>query len=454
MASTPQQSLPDGFASGLACAICGAPGLRVAHLKSFPDYVVCGNCKASFVAEADGERVLYGNIPEAYPAARAAALRKWMALAEVEAVAGSERPESPSPPGPAVVSVPSEPVVERQASLRAGVSAGVPIPTQPEIEQPPIRGVRLELDDEFEQVEEPAIEDEEEAGEPASAEPEAPLGRLSRLMAGSREPEPLTDWAPLHVPDRVPSEAPAPPVVLPPVVAPVAPIPAAQAAAPKPAAPAPSKLAKPAAPSKPVAPPATDPPPGQRYRVVVSGEQVTFPLQACAHCMRSPTPNRLAILGSGPQGQGMGQRKISRHIVPLCRSCYRRATSRTPEEKNARLNAHLVSALVALGLLVAALAVGLIDPAGDLGAAAVMLLILLVIGYAVPAVILLSRSGRFLPTDDARYVRTTLLIPDASQGLETAFEWRNQRYAEQFYQANHQRALGGVVAIKDRTPSA
>ncbi len=67
MASTPQQSLPDGFVSSLACAICGAPALRVAHLKSFPDYVACGSCKASFVAEADGARVLYGNIPEVVP---------------------------------------------------------------------------------------------------------------------------------------------------------------------------------------------------------------------------------------------------------------------------------------------------------------------------------------------------------------------------------------------------
>jgi len=76
MASTPQQSLPDEFISSLACAVCGAAALRVAHLKSFPDYVACGNCKASFVAEADGERVLYGNIPESFPAARAAALRR------------------------------------------------------------------------------------------------------------------------------------------------------------------------------------------------------------------------------------------------------------------------------------------------------------------------------------------------------------------------------------------
>src|SRR4030042_1775112 len=109
MASPPQQSLPDEFASSLACAVCGAPALRVAHLKSFPDYVACGNCKASFVAEADGERVLYGSIPESFPAARVAALRKWVTLAEVEAIAVDERPAPPPPPPPPSRPPPSAP---------------------------------------------------------------------------------------------------------------------------------------------------------------------------------------------------------------------------------------------------------------------------------------------------------------------------------------------------------
>jgi len=449
MASTPQQSLPDEFISSLACAVCGAAALRVAHLKSFPDYVACGNCKASFVAEADGERVLYGNIPESFPAARAAALRKWVTLAEVEAIAVDERPAPPSPPRPASVPLPSEPVDDREASLRAAASAAVPIPTQPEIERPPIRAVRLEMEDEIKAEDETAFDAQEEADELTPSGSEAPLGRLSRLMAGAREPEPLTDWAPSLVPDRLPAELP--------VAAPAAPVVAAASASPKPVVPEAAKPAAPARPavaSKPAAPPATDPPPGQRHRVVVHGDQITFPLNGCAHCMSSPAPNRLAIVGTSPLGQGVGQRKTSRHSVPLCRACYRRATARTQEEKNARLNAHLISALVALGLLVAALAVGLIDPARDMGAASVLMLIVLVLGYALPASILLNRSGRYLPTDDARYVRTTLLIPEGSQGLETAFEWRNQRYAEEFYQANHQRALSGVVAIKDRTPSA
>ena len=451
MASTPQQNLPDNFAAGRACAVCGAPALRVAHLKSFPDYVACGHCKASFVAEADGDRVLYGNIPESFPAARTAALRKWMTLAEVEAVASRERP-APAPPRPASVPVPPEPAFDREASLRAAAAASVPIPTEPEIERAPLRGVLLRQEDEIEAEEEPLLEDEEKEVEAAPGE--APLGRLSRLMAGAREPEPVTDWAPSLVPDRKPAEAPAPPVVPPPAAASAAAVGAVSQTAAK--AGAPPKAAAPAKPTaKRDAPPAADPPPGQRYRVALNSDQVTFPMQSCAHCMTSPAPKRLTIVGTSPQGQAVGQRKISRYTLPLCRSCYRRATARTPQEKNARLNAHLISALIALALLVAALAVpGLIDIQGNVGLAGILILILLVVGYALPAAILLGRAGRFPPTADARYVRTTLLIPESSQGLESAFEWRNQRYAEEFHQANHQHVLAGVVAIKDRTPAA
>jgi hypothetical protein len=442
MAGTPQQNLPDGFASGRACAICGAPALRVAHLKSFPDYVACGNCKASFVAEADGERVLYGNIPESFPAARAAALRKWMTPAEVEAVAGRERP-APAPPRRAAVPVPSEPIIDHDASLRAAAAAAVPIPTEPEIEPAPLRVVPLEP--EVEAEEQPVLADAEKEEEPASGE--APLGRLSRLMAGAQQAEPVADWAASLMPDLTPVEAPPPPEVPPPSGA----LTAEVAAAPQPKG---EVAALPKAVPKPVTPPTGDPPPGQRYRVVVKGDQVAFPKRACAHCMTAPAPKRLTILGTAPQGLAVGGRKTLRYTVPLCRSCYRRATARTPEEKNARLNAHLISALVALAILVAALAVGLIDPAKDLQMAALLMLILLVAGYALPAMILLGRAGRFPPGPDARYVRSTLLIPEASQGLESAFEWRNQRYAEEFYQANRDRALAGVVGIKDRTPTA
>jgi hypothetical protein len=444
MASIPRQDLPDDFAAGRPCSICGAPALRVAHLKSFPDYVVCSNCRASFVAEAEGDRVLYGNIPESFPAARAAALRKWMTLAEVEAVASGERPVSAAP-RPSAVPVPPEPEVDHEASLRAMAAAAVPIPTQPEIAQPPLHGVLLQPEDEVQASEEIAPEPEVDRLKPTPAE--APLGRLSRLMAGGREAEPVSDWAPSLFPDRpaVETPPPAPPAQASPTAVPVA----AVGGIARPAA-GPAEAAKAPAPAKPAALPAADPPPGQRYRVALNTDQATFPTRTCAHCMRSPSSKRLTILGSVPLGAAVGQRKMLRFTLPLCRPCYRRATARTPEEKNARLNAYLISALVALALLVVALAAGVIDPAKSFPLAVMLMLVLLVIGYAVPAAILLRRAGRFPPPEDARYVRTTLLIPEASQGLEIAFEWRNQRYAEEFYQANRQHALAGVVGVKDR----
>ena len=440
MASTPRQSLPDDFASGTACAVCGAAALKVAHLKSFPDYVACDACKASFVAEDGGERVLYGNIPEAYPQARSLALRKWATLAQVEAVAQGERP-APVPPRPAAVPISLEPEADRNASLRAAASAAVPIPTQPEIARPPIRAVPLDFEDELEP--EPELdEDVEEEGIPAEVERDAGLGRLSRLMAGAPEPEPMSDWAGSLVPERMPM-APPPEEGIPPSAYAVAP---ASAAAPKPAA------------SPPPAVPAARPPdpiPGQRFRVLVRGDQVVFPMQSCAHCTHSPAPNRLTVVGSVALGQGVGQRRLTRYSVPLCRACYRRAMARTSEANNARLNAHLVSALAALVLLVLALGTRLIDPATlGMGAAALFALVLGVLGYALPATVLLGRTSRLPAPEDARFVRTTLRIPDDSQGLEPAFEWRNARYAEQFQQANHPRSLSGVVAVKDRTPFA
>jgi hypothetical protein len=316
------------------------------------------------------------------------------------------------------VPIPIEPEIDRNASLRAAASAAVPIPTQPEVARPPIRAVPLDFEDELEP--EPELdEDVEEDGIPAEVDRDAGLGRLSRLMAGAPEPEPMSDWAGSLVPERMPM-APPPEEGIPPSAYAVAP---ASAAAPKPAA-SPPPAVQPAA-----RPP--DPIPGQRFRVLVRGDQVVFPMQSCAHCTHSPAPNRLTVVGSVALGQGVGQRRLTRYSVPLCRACYRRAMARTSEANNARLNAHLVSALAALALLV-------------LG----------VLGYALPATVLLGRTSRLPAPEDARFVRTTLLIPDDSQGLEPAFEWRNARYAEQFQQANQPRSLSGVVAVKDRTPFA
>ena len=197
-------------------------------------------------------------------------------------------------------------------------------------------------------------------------------------------------------------------------------------------------------------PPASDPPMGQRYRVVIRGEHVIFPRGDCAHCGRTPEKGKLAVAGTLPRGQAVGQRRPTRFEVPLCANCRSRAAAKSEEARAAQLQAHLISAIVGMVLVVGALAMDLINPR-DLEIADLFLgLILLIVGYGGPAFFLLNRVGNYLPPVDARYVRTTLLVPSETQGLETAFEWRNNEYAQRFHETNQANTLGNMTSIKDR----
>jgi hypothetical protein len=201
---------------------------------------------------------------------------------------------------------------------------------------------------------------------------------------------------------------------------------------------------------EPYVPPASDPFPGQRYRVVIRGERVVFPGGECAHCGRTPVKGKLAVAGTLPRGQAVGQRRPTRFEIPLCASCHTRAAAKSEDAKAAQLQAHLISAIAGMILVVGALALNLINPR-DLGIVDLFLgLILLIVGYGGPAFFLLNRVGNFLPPVDARYVRRTLLIPSETQGLETAFEWRNKEYAQRFLEANQANTLGNVTSVKDR----
>jgi hypothetical protein len=194
-----------------------------------------------------------------------------------------------------------------------------------------------------------------------------------------------------------------------------------------------------------------DPPPGLRYRTVIRGTKVQLPRGACAHCMATPARHKLNVRGSLPAGQVLGQRRPTRFAIPLCSRCHKRAGSRTPEERSARLQAYLISALVALFVLIVTLLLNVVDLQGGNAVSGLLLLIILVLGYAIPAVMLSSRANRFLPPEDALYVQTTLLVPEETQGLETAFEWRNREYAERFLGANQEAILGRAIEVKDRS---
>ena len=194
----------------------------------------------------------------------------------------------------------------------------------------------------------------------------------------------------------------------------------------------------------------TDPPPGYRHRVVIRGEKAVFPGGDCAHCGRTPVKGHLTVVGSLPDGQNITQRTTTNFKIPLCAECRKRAGQLSEEAKEARLQAHLLSAIGGMLLVVGALALGIIKPAELQLFDILILAILFIVGYSLPALFLLGRVGKYPPPDSAMYVRSTLLIPKETQGLETAFEWRNPEYAERFFEANVAHTLGKLSKIKDR----
>ncbi len=172
MALTARFTLDENFPQGLTCAVCGATSLKVSHLKSYPDFVVCNRCGSGFVVEDGGEHVLYGNIPEEYPHARDLALRRWALPDDIAEASQEDRGAA------AAVPIGLEPELSGQPEAQPPTaSAGVLIPEQPEPEPAAPWEVPLELE---------ALDVAEEAAPVAAGE--QPLGRFSRLMASSPDP--------------------------------------------------------------------------------------------------------------------------------------------------------------------------------------------------------------------------------------------------------------------------
>jgi hypothetical protein len=261
-----------------------------------------------------------------------------------------------------------------------------------------------------------------------------------------------------------PTEPLPPSPVVPRSAAPVAPR-AAPTAAPPPAfvqrPPPPAMQAAPAAAAVPAAKPAPaaaqpvpkglepfEPPPGARHRVVIRGERVLYPANTCAHCLRSPTSGRMAVVSRAAAG-----RRAPTFNIPLCQSCLRRAAARPEGERSARLQAHLIAILFAMIVIVGSLAIGVVDLTEDLLFSAMFLGILAVLGYGIPALFLLSRAGRGPRPADAVFVRTTVQIPIEGTAMEVPFDWRNRRYAELFYNANREWATAGVTTIEEAPPA-
>ncbi|HET7010354.1 MAG TPA: hypothetical protein VFI11_06230 [Anaerolineales bacterium] len=408
MTGTPAFTIDEGFIRGLVCPICAARALSVQHVDRFPDFVSCGNCRSAFVVEDTGERVMYGKIPPDYPDTAAFALKQWVWLEAVGRRAEAERPRPVPVETPAVPAF--QPEAESQPEIPADVTEKEPEPAWLS------RGLRSD--------------EALSAGVPIPTEPEPPRAAPPAVVLAP-ESEALPEW--LREPESLRDETPPAPPPLPiqesPPAPPPLPIQETAASPVTPEAPAPAIL--PGEPDK----------EGVRTRVILRGEKIRFPINACAHCLRTPAPARLPVAGSLPRPSNLGGRRPATFRIPLCASCRKRAAARSSDQGSGRLQAHLLAALVALTLVVAALALNLVSFQGSGLGALAALGVLAGLGYALTAFVL-SRGGAPVPPD-ALFVRTTLLVRGSPLSPETVFAWRNAEYAEIFHLANQSAAVSG-----------
>lgn len=633
MPPTPRQTIEPSFIQDLDCPICGEDALRLKSMERYPDYVACANCSSQFVAEEGGERVMYGEIPRAYPRTSQFALQQWAWPEAIARRAAEERseaaaeptsqppgepagqesdkpepaspPDQPSqPPAPqAPTDAPSqpspsadvEPTVEEpeladepeppsfqeeppptstedppvepaqstpapapepaaeapeepepptfEAEPSEPVTPGEPAPDdgafEAELEPPPWQppeGTEAEapeaaepevsqeaLDEEFDEEEDwlppfgeapeeeegaelpedfepapempdwlareepeesadigtshPPVAEEGQADEDlaaalweqegAEAEDEEPLTPdrdqteerqfasefMSELEAeraeesgeeapGARPPKPEAEeytqeelaamlWTGEARPETK-TEAEGPPgehATEPAMKRPES------GAAPQEAAP----------PREPI-----EPEPGLRHRVVLKTSQPNLPEDMCAHCTQTPTVAKLPVRAALYRGTGVGERQMATFHVPICADCRARVNAHSDEQQTARLQAHLISVLVALFLVVGALGFRVVDFQDTVLVDLAILVVLALMGYIVPVAVLLLRASRFTKPPDARYVATTMRVPSDTEGLETAYEWRSPEYASHFLQANSESATGGVTKVKER----
>ena len=394
MPSKPRKTIEDGSLKDALCAICGTASLQVTHLPKLPDYVTCMSCNSVFVMEDGGERVVYGRIPQEYPETRRFALKQW---AWLEAVERKAMPERPKPRPEVDLDIPTWALPGMTSKEARSVEPIPPLAASgagPEAE----RGI---ADEAWPEV----------STQPSSAE--VPL-----LALGPFGP------AAVPSPRQAPPSAPATPV---------------------------------SGPSQQVgagSPEGTEPPTGQRHRVILKGSRFRLPRSVCVHCLRTPAPRVLTVLAKLPRTQDPTRRGPGELNLPLCASCQRRTEARSPHERRARMMALLISSFIAVLIVVVLLVSGVLDFQESFGMSLIALLSLSIFGFAASAWFLFGRAGRFPQPPDALYVRSTLHIPEDIGPPEVAFEWRNRAYADWFLSENRDFAIGETIQIPDRGPRA
>ena len=195
--------------------------------------------------------------------------------------------------------------------------------------------------------------------------------------------------------------------------------------------------------------PLGEPEQGSRYRVIVEGDALTFPKNVCAHCLQMPVKLVAAVRGTLPDPQQPGDRKQKIFKLPLCGNCENRAKASSEEERSAKLQAHIISGIVAVILIALLLIFGSSSFSSGSFIGALITIIVGILGYGIPAILLLNRANAYAPPYDATYVLTTLRVVDDAGDNLTAFEWRNQGYAELFRQVNRKSAQKNIARVED-----
>lgn len=436
MSNTPRITIDDALLQSVECAICGEDALRVVHVDRLPDYVSCEECGSVFVMEEGGERLMYGKLPAEYPQTAEAALRKWVMPEDIHAFAIGERPGSRVAPTDDDRFQPDESSkMHLEAAQRPSHQAQVEPAPEDTTEEEPTRtqnGSGQEPAARFQAL----LRSYEEAPQPPVSEEDAPISQgpasapsWASLAEEFDVPEPdelLPTGGELPLMAQSPESAPA--------VEPDSRVAALQEAPPPPST------------GDPAIGEGVEPPPGARYKVDIKGYRLRIPKNACTHCLRIPAGRSLIVLAPAPPG---AQRRAVRLAVPLCHDCFRRSNARSPEESGSKLQAHLISALAALLLVISTLALGIVDLGEAPGVGVLVLLILAVVGYGVPAFFLLGRSNRFPPPADALFVRSTLIINTEAEPAGLTFSWRNRGFAELFHETNSKAAQGPVLQVSD-----
>ena len=158
---------------------------------------------------------------------------------------------------------------------------------------------------------------------------------------------------------------------------------------------------------------------------------------------------RYSVVGSLPVSVETARRRRASFRLPLCEDCYSKLNIRSSAQKSAQLQVHLTSALVALGLLIIALGLEIVDLSGNISMELLMLTALGVLGYFLPLVVLLPRTKRVGLLLETQLVRSTLQIkPPDEEVPNTIFDFLNPDYAELFLNANRESAPGTAEVIR------